>query len=43
MESTHGHSSRDRERGQKSVCWRSPGYEVIETSMEVTMYFGGKL
>lgn len=41
MAEQHGHSSRERDGGSKSVCWRSPSYEVIETSMEVTMYYTG--
>lgn len=43
MAEQHGHSARERESSSKSACWRSPGYEVIETSMEVTMYFTGTL
>jgi coenzyme PQQ precursor peptide PqqA len=27
---------------QRSSGWRAPGYEVIVTSLEVTMYFSSK-
>jgi hypothetical protein len=29
--------------GERDVRWRSPGYEVVETSLEVTMYLSPKL
>jgi hypothetical protein len=28
--------------GERGPRWRSPGYEVVETSLEVTMYLSPK-
>lgn len=36
-------TSPDPDGARQGAAWSTPGYEVIETSLEVTMYLGPKL
>ncbi|SNR54386.1 pyrroloquinoline quinone precursor peptide PqqA [Actinomadura mexicana] len=29
--------------GERAAAWSTPGYQIVETSMEVTAYFGAEL
>ncbi|MGW2311509.1 pyrroloquinoline quinone precursor peptide PqqA [Actinomadura luteofluorescens] len=29
--------------GEQGSAWSAPGYQIVETSMEVTAYFGAEL